>query len=646
MTDRRAALVDRFRTVARQRIAAVRDGIRSDDRPEPDTWAEWLGGLHTTKGEARMLGMPQLAEVVHALEDQLQRQLEPWAPIPRHGIARALDVAVQLLEPGIEADEIAGLRSAALVALRNVEDATPQAPAAPTPVEPRRAPAIKSAFVQANVAQLDSVCDGLEELRASIAKLVARRDASREDIEDLLGHVEQLSTTASELRLGPLEPLLSSLARHAQDLAAQQGKRLSVSVDAAGTSLERTIIDTLAESLLHLARNAVDHGVRPDHAGRLTLSASARSSSVTVVVEDDGPGIDPARIRDAAVMRGLLDRQAAAAMSDEEALDLVFRPHFSTRLEADEVAGRGLGLDVVRRVVESIGGRVAIEQAQGGGTRFVLDVPMRLTREATLVVELGAMLVGLPSRHVAQVVDATTGVQTVAGGRAIRVDGDLVPLRDLGAAMGLEAVPEPPIALVIELGDRRWALAIPKLVGELEVLRRPADRPLAAFALTGASAVLDDGRPVLLPAVADLIRRAGTRGAIAARPAAVSKRMLRALVVDDSPIAREVVAELVASTGMEVVQAGDGQAGLDLLDARGADLIVTDVEMPRVDGFELTRRVRAKGLRTPIVVVTTRGSVEDKRRAAECGADAYVVKTEFRDSDLLQTVRGLVVGIR
>lgn len=647
MTPRRAALVERFRQTARQRIEAVRAGLRSGSVPSLEMWTEWLGNLHTTKGEARMLGMPALTEATHVIEERLQTKPETWSSVDRDGLASALAVLAGMLDPSLTAADLDARRARVVDALASRESL---ATAALEPRVEEPAPPAKQSesLVQVQAAHLDRVCDGLDELRAEVARLAAAGGGAASDaIDELMGRIERLSAAASELRLGPVEPLLSSLARHALELGAHQGKRLTVAVDAAGTELERAVLDTLADPLLHLVRNAVDHGVRFDRPGKIAFRTSARAASVTVVVEDDGPGIDLQRLREAAISCGILEEQAAIALSDEEALDLVFRPHVSTRLEASEISGRGLGLDVVRRVVESIGGRVSVESLPERGTRFLLDVPVRLTREPTLVVEAGSVLVGVPSRHVAKVVETAKGMEAVAGGHAIRVDGELVPLRDLNTALGLASPEETPIALVIDVADRRWAIAISGLVGEHEIPRRPADRALAAFSLAGASAVLDDGRPLLLPAIADLIRRAGAQGVRVPRAAATAARKaLRALVVDDSPIAREVVTELVASTGMEVLQAGDGQAGLDLLDGRSVDLIVTDVEMPRVDGFELTRRIRARGVRTPIVVVTTRGSVEDRRRAAECGADAYVVKTEFRDSDLLEAVRGLVAGAR
>lgn len=595
-----------------------------------------------------MLGLAAVAEVVHAIEEHLQSACSPWSPAEARRALAALETVERMLATDLSQSETEALRAAALAAFTGAD--TPSLAVQPAVPAPAPAPPLLGArrgLVAVQASHLDEVCDGLDELRASIARLVsAGASVSNDEAADLLAQVERVSTSAFELRLGPLEPLLSSLARHAVELAADQGKRVDVSVDAAGTALERGVLDALGEPLLHLVRNAVDHGVAVGSSGRLSFSASARTSSVLVVVEDDGPGIDLPRLREAAVERGVLERQAAYGLSDEEALDLVFRAHVSTRSRVSEVSGRGLGLDVVRRVVESIGGRIAVEAGAPRGTRFVLDLPMRLTREATLIVEVGPVLVGLPSRHVAHVM-STVSAQFVAGGRAIRVEGQLVPLRDLAAAMGLEPAHEPPLALVIELGERRWALAVSRLVGEEEVLRRPADRPLAAFGWSGASGVLDDGRPVLLPSVADVIRRAGARGAAAPRPVAKPARQARrALVVDDSPIAREVIAELVSSAGLEVTQAEDGRAALELIEDRAVDLIVTDVEMPNVDGFELTRRVRARGVRTPIIVVTTRGSIEDRRRAAECGADAYVVKTAFRDADLLQTVRGLLSGAR
>jgi two-component system chemotaxis sensor kinase CheA len=231
----------------------------------------------------------------------------------------------------------------------------------------------------------------------------------------------------------------------------------------------------------------------------------------------------------------------------------------------------------------------------------------------------------------------------MGSGISITFEKEHLPLSSLARSLGLEGGEETH-ALIVELGERRFAIAIEQLCGEQSVLRRPADVPLAALRVGSASALTDEGHVVLLPSLSEVLRRthAVRRAAQTRARKAELRSRKRALVVDDSAVIRDLLAELFTGAGFTVVQAGDGREALDELEKSSCDVIVTDLEMPRLDGFELTRAIRKRGQQTPVVIVTTRGSAEDRRRAAESGADAYVVKDDFREGELLGVVRGLV----
>ncbi|HJL17407.1 MAG TPA: response regulator [Sandaracinaceae bacterium LLY-WYZ-13_1] len=644
MSGGRVALLERFRSKARERVAALADAVSGGARPEPAVRDERLGALHTLKGEARMLGLASIAALAHGIEDRLHADDEAWrAP----EVLRALDALDVLLLDRLEESRFARTTGRdALAALgaelapAGAEDRADDGDDAGADGGGRADDGPRERLVEVRTSHLDAVADGLEELRMAMARIVVDRAAGAVDpdrLEGILREVERLADRASELRLAPVAPTFARLEAHARQLAAARGKTLRVEVAAGEVELERAVLDALEEPLLHLVRNAVDHGVSAGRPGRLRLGAEARGDGAELTVADDGAGLDPDALRAAAVRRGILDAPAADALRDEDALDLVFRAGLSTRRTADEVSGRGLGLDVVRRVAESLGGAAQVSRPTEGGTRFTLAVPVALARERVLVVPAGAILLGLPARLVVSVIELADG-----GADVVRVDGEALPLRSFAQLVGVPRAPTEPKAAVVELGDRRWALGLASIVGERDALRRPADRPLAALGAVSASSVLEDGRPVLFPALAELLRRAGARGV--SRPRAAPRPALRArrvLVVDDSPIVRELLAELLGAEGFAVTEAEDGRAALERLDERAFELVVSDLEMPRMDGFELVRSVRERGLETPVIVVTTRGSAEDRRRAAECGADAYVVKTDFSEGDLLETVRRL-----
>lgn len=645
MSARRAALLERFRSRSRERVGALVSALASAEAPAPDAWHEHLGAVHTIKGESRMLGLVALADAVHAVEDALVAHRDGDVRVSVDRVVSALSLLDAML--GAELVEDRGTREAAdhLVAgLANVSVA-PRAVAEAGPV-------VAAKHVEVSLPELDALCEGIESVRAGFARLGGARASDGVAHEELSARIERLAHEAWDLRIAPSEPMLTALARHAEELARQQGKLLNAHVDAEGTTLDRAVLEALAEPLLHLIRNGVDHGLEaPDERGgkgaacTLTLQAVARGAEVALVVFDDGRGIDVAAVRRTAIERGVVDAQEASSLTDDEALDLVFRPGFSTRTRATDLSGRGVGLDVVRRVAESLGGGASVTTELGAGTRFVITAPIGIARERVLLIEVSGALFGISARLVRSVELLDERVQSGPSGLALRTRDGLVPVRSFAELVGFPRGPTETRALVVDIAERRWAIAFSRLAGEREVLRRPADVGLAAFGVAGASAVLDDGRPVLLPTLAELLRRRGSRGVVVtARETASRPLARRALVVDDSPIIRELVSELLTSASFAVTSACDGAAALDVLERQEFDVVVSDLEMPTVDGLELLRRVRARPRPTPFVMVTTRGSADDRKRAFDLGAAGYVVKTDFHEGNLVEVVRRAAGG--
>lgn len=481
----------------------------------------------------------------------------------------------------------------------------------------------------------------------SLRAAVDEADHARRQLDDVVG-------AAWSLRLVSVEDSLRALATHASEIAESQNKRLRVHVDGGRAELERSTIDAIEQPLIHLVRNAVDHGIeepseRRDKSPEASLWLVARTvgGAVEITVEDDGRGIDPEVVRVAAVERGILRADEAAALSDAATFDLLFMFGFSTRRYTTALSGRGIGLDAVRGKVESLGGEVRLTSRIGYGTRFVLSVPAAIARERAVVVDCGGGVFALPSRSIIALVRLGDHARReVAGGIAIEHGGGWAPLRALDDVLGLgtggvaldeDATP----GIVVDAQDRRYVFAVERILGEHDLLRRPADSLVGQAGVVTASSVLDDGRVALWPAIPALIRGLRARARIKTVAAAVRQRR-RVLVVEDSPIVRELVVSILRTADLETVAAGDGEEALTVLAGGIPDLIISDVEMPRVDGFELLRRVREQWPRLPMVMLTTRGSEEDRRRAATLGADAYLIKAEFEQGRLVDTVRRLI----
>jgi chemotaxis protein histidine kinase CheA len=689
---KRDALIGRFRAGALVRVRQTALLLAECEQGQATReHVETVGReLHTLKGEARMLGFVALSELVHRAEDHAHAG-GPGTP-PRPEVCRrlldalavvtgflsgdaneqALDAAARNL--GSTAPGQAELASAAPGATdaRSEGSAAVPAPALhtdedeDTPLRAKEvaAPARPAAerWVQVNAGRIDALCEAVFGFASDFRALDSRmrgKSSSRggpngpvdsrqivEEFDRCRAGLEDAIEAAWALRLVPVDPALEELARHGRELASAQNKRVRFLIVAGGVQIERGTLDGLWDPLVHLLRNAIDHGIEnaaergsKGAEASIQLVAEPVGNDVTISITDDGRGMDPDALRQAAVDGRFLASAEASALSDEEALELVFRHGLSTRTSASELSGRGIGLDVVRRAVEGLGGEIHIDSDIGLGTRFSLLVPATVSKERTLVFECGQTLYGLPSRHVNEVVSlADYTVAQVAGGQSIQHEGQALPLRSLSQALGADKGGLEQRALIVSASGRRYAYAAPRLLGDFDLVRRPVDALLGSSGHIGASATLDDGSLVLILSLAGLLRRGDAPSVAAALPRTEVRRKRRVLVVDDSPIVRDLLCELLGSAGLSVSIAPEGRTALQMLELERPDAVLTDLDMPVMDGLALLREIRARWQDLPVVVLSTRGSETDRRQAAALGADAYVVKSQLHETGLLETI--------
>ncbi len=462
------------------------------------------------------------------------------------------------------------------------------------------------------------------------------------------------------LRLVPAASVLRPLARSARDIARELGKQVELTIEGEQIELDRQVLEGLRDPLMHLLRNAIDHGLeateqrravgKPER-GEVRISVEAQGGEVVLTLADDGAGIDPERVGQSAVRRGVISEAERAAMEPAALRDLIFRPGFSTRDEVSAISGRGVGLDVVAANLQGIKGVVAVESSVGHGTCFRLTVPLTLATDRGLLVTAAGSAYAIPVTGVERVLELPpSAVVNVAATQAVMVEGRPVALRQLSQVLG-ERAAEPPteglMALVVlSRGHHRVALRVDELVGEREIVIKPLTPPLISVrhligaTLTGAGEVimvLDPGQVVataLELAVAPLPTAAAT---IDHTP--------RVLVVDDSITTRTLERTILENKGFAVTIAVNGKEAWDLLQNEPLfDLIITDIEMPVMDGLELTTHIKGSPTlrRTPVIIVSSLGSDEQRRRGMEAGADAYIVKSEFETRALLEVVRQLI----
>jgi len=474
-------------------------------------------------------------------------------------------------------------------------------------------------------------------------------------------HIQALDDDVRGLRMMPIRPLFLSFERMVRDVALQAGKQVNLDVTGEETELDRAIVGDLQDPLMHLLRNAIDHGVEtPEQraaAGKpasatVQLAATAKGSQVVITLEDDGPGIDHVGIARRAVQLRLLSPEDAERASVAELNELLFKSGFSTKDAVSEISGRGLGLAIVRQGIDRLRGSVLVDGAASGhGTRFTITVPLTLATTRCFLLAAGSVTYAIPIRSITRIVAVErAAVRSVEGRPAIEIDGRAAGFFHLAAVLGrceVEGADRLP-TFVFESPSGLVAVAGDQIRGELDLVVKAFPPFFPPTPNLAGAATLGSGEVVLVVDPGELVRsallakgeipgvRLGARTVVAARP--------RVLVADDSLTTRTLERSILQSAGYDVTVVPDGLEAWSVLQAQGSDLLVSDIEMPGIDGIELTERIRgdAKLKSLPVVLVSALAAPEERLRGLEAGADAYIVKGDFRQTDLLVTVERLV----
>ncbi len=517
--------------------------------------------------------------------------------------------------------------------------------AAPAPaVLPRRA-----------LVALGRTKENVRRLEQSLERLARDLRADQHALDLAASALEQ---EVRRLRMLPFAEACEELDRAARDLAKAAGKDVELVIEGAEVELDRAILERLKDPLLHLVRNAIDHGIEPPAQraaagkpgrGRVSVAASLRGDGVEVVVADDGAGLDLQAIH-ARAAKG----QSAPPSDPRELQRLIFQQGFSTAAVVTELSGRGVGLDVVRHRAESLHGSVEVSSEPGRGTRFALLLPLTLTTLRAVIVVAAGELFALPTTSVRRLLRIGAAELGSIDGREVALTGGTpLPIASLAATLGLRAQ-EPARScaklplVVVAAAEQELAFAVDALLTEQEVVVKSLGKRLRRLRHVAGATVLQDGRLALILTAGELVQTARRRAtrmgfADALQPAAASVRK-RLLVADDSVTTRSLEKSILEAAGYEVVAAADGLDAWQLLQDQGADLVVADVEMPRMDGFSLTEAIRdSKRFRDlPVVLVTALQSERDRARGLEAGADAYLAKSAFDQQQLLATIAQLL----
>ncbi len=465
-------------------------------------------------------------------------------------------------------------------------------------------------------------------------------------------------------RMRPFADGVSAYPRLVRDLGRSLGKQVRLQLLGQQTRVDRNILSQLDAPLGHLLRNALDHGIEAPAVrlqagkpaeGTLTLEARHSAGVLLIQLSDDGAGIDLDALRAQILHRGLASAATIELLSTTELLDFLLLPGFSMRDVVTDISGRGVGLDVVHTMVKSVRGTLRITSEQGKGTRFTLQLPLTLSTVRSLLVDIGGEPYAFPLAHVERTLSwPRTQIEQLEGQPCLNLDGVRIGLADAAQILQLPAVESSSdeVAVVV-IGEppQQYGLVVDRFLSEGMLVVHPLDARLGKIPDIAAGALMDDGSPVLVVDVKDLLRSIEKRVAAgqldAIRPgqaSAAQARRKRVLVVDDSLTVRELQRKLLTGNGYEVAIAVDGMDGWNAIRTEPFDLLITDIDMPRMDGIELVGLVRqSAALKSlPVMILSYKDREEDRMRGLDAGADYYLAKGSFHDNTLLDAVRDLI----
>lgn len=696
-----------FRVEAREIVDELQSGLLELERstPSAELVQKLLRLAHTLKGAARVVKQPRIADDAHRLEDLLLPLKQAQAPVPAEqasGLLAVVDSIAQgvgALEPAPEAAPAAPTPAAVPPASALLGHPPPAAPASPpaAPAPPRQAFLAASSRLQ-----LEPVMNGVNELgfqlggmRRAAAQLARAQELSEElgsrleprrlselavsaaplralaaELEERLGKLErelstnlfratrelgQLRDRVDQLRLVSASSIFGLLERTARDAAVSLGKSAAFEAHGGDLRLDAEVLSAVERALVQAVRNAVAHGLEPSAErsaagkpaqGRVTLTVERRGKQIAFRCVDDGRGVDLAEVQRAAVRQGHVPN-GVATLERQALLDLLMRGGISTAREVSQVAGRGVGLDLIREALASIGGTVSLDTESGAGTQLTLQVPVSLSALEGLLVEARGAEHVLPLGSVARALRVSASeLSHTSAGSSLSFEGQTIPFVPLAALLDrrhANAVDDRKLwsAVLLKTSAGLLGLGIDRLLGSDSVVARALPES-ATIAPSVVGVALDvDGNPRLL-LDPDALMTAATELGGQVRPAVRRQRVV--LVIDDSLTTRMLERSILESAGYEVELATSAEEGLERALARPHDLFLVDVEMPGMDGFTFVERVTADArlAGTPAVLVTSRASPEDLARGRLAGARDHIAKGEFDQLDFLERIERLM----
>lgn len=476
---------------------------------------------------------------------------------------------------------------------------------------------------------------------------------------DLGSITDALQDNVRDIRLVPFDTLSNLLQRAVRDSARALNKQVGVQIFGGSIEFDKQVLEVLKDALLHILRNAVDHGIEPADVrqaagksadGLLLISLFQKGNTVHIIISDDGGGIDVDAVRNRVQALGLLSAESVAALNESEIYNMLMLPGFSTRTAVSTFSGRGVGLDVVRDTIERLQGRIAISSEVGRGTTIELIVPVSLSTQHCLLVRTHGETYAIPTATVLRILDySPSAAFMVKGQPMLSFDDVVMPVLQLGDTLGRgRGGEENQLAIIVEILGRSYCIVVDDVIAEQMVLARPLPVELRDIPLLTGATLLADGEIVLILNMGEVVKqsrmqpqptRLQSKSMVTTQP-----RRYTILVVDDSITTRTLQKNILEAAGFDVISATHGLEALDILASQAVDLVISDVEMPHLNGFELTEKIRQNSQlqELPVILVTSLDSAEHKSRGIRAGADAYIPKGVFDQNELLNTIKAIL----
>lgn len=486
--------------------------------------------------------------------------------------------------------------------------------------------------------------------------LVMRQDKTLQDIL-----TTEFQEKALMLRMIPLSTVFEPMRRHMRDISDSLGKDLDFEIEGGEIELDKKMIEKLSDPLLHMLRNSIDHGIEEPEVrqrtgkppkGRVRLSAAYDAGNILIELFDDGAGISTTMIKEKALANKLFDQATLESMPEAAALDLIFLPGFSTSGIITDISGRGVGMDVVKRnLVEDLKGSVHIMTKEGVGSTFSIRLPMSLAIMRILLISCQGIKLGITSHYVTEIIKVKASeIIDVVSRKALRLREEFIPITAMESVLNIGSSgnnkPETLLILIVQVGSGKMGFMVDAILDEEDMVIKSLPDHLKSLRLVSGVTISGTNEIINIlnmPAVMETVRNTDVIRTENSTEEAAGQE-INILVVDDSVNTREIEKSILEAHGYRVTIAGDGMEALQMAGESKYHLVITDVEMPRLDGFSLTERLRSDNSYkdVPIIIVTSREKDVDKRRGISVGANAYIVKGSFDQSNLVETVQNLI----